>query len=195
LLSIGGASLLERQLALVSDVEDVRIVVGFEKERVIAAARQIRGDIIFCINSAYRTTATADSYDLGARGLKDWCLFMDADILFDPLSFARFLGSCLAGERRIAVTSTKTENAVFVDRTEDGWVTGFSRSSRSDYEWANVAWLPSDHFSGYSGDVFRRIAYELPVASGVIQSFEVDTQSDLELAQQAILGELARNAT
>jgi choline kinase len=187
LLDVGGKTLLERQLALVADVPDVRIVVGFEKAKIIEVAKEIRRDLIICINAAYRTTTTADSYDMGARGLDGSCLFLDADIIFEPDSFARFLGLCAEGERRIGITDAKTDDAVFAQTDEQGHVVGFSRTERSPFEWANAAWLPCDYFEGHSGDVFARIARDLPVASGLVDSYEVDTEADLARARAFVL--------
>lgn len=186
LLDVGGQTLLARQLALVADVEDVRIVVGFEKERIIDAAKDIRRDLIFCINAAYRTTTTADSYDMGASGIDGWCLFLDADILFEPTSFARFVAGCIPGERKLAITEAKTDDAVFVHMNDKDEIASFSRTEPSAFEWANVAWLPSAYFSGHVGTAYSRIALELPVRMGRVDSYEVDTEADLHRAQRFV---------
>lgn len=186
LLDVGGETLLARQLSLVAGVEDVRIVVGFEKERIIEAAKEVRRDIIFRINAAYRTTTTADSYDMGASGIDGWCLFMDADILFEREAFDRFCAECKPGQRRIGITDAKTEDAVFAHLNEREEIMHFSRTEKSAYEWANVAWLPANYFTGHSDSAYSRIAQELPVTTGRVDSYEIDTEADLRRAQRFV---------
>lgn len=186
LLEVGGKTLLARQLSLVADVEDVRLVVGFEKEKIIEAAKEVRRNAIFRINAAYRTTTTADSYDMGASGIDDWCLFMDADILFERDAFDRFCAECKPGQRRIGITDAKTEDAVFVHMNERDEIVRFSRTEKSDDEWANIAWLPSNYFTGHSDSAYSRIAQELPVTTGRVESYEIDTEGDLRRARRFV---------
>ncbi len=186
LLEVGGKTLLARQLSLVAGVEDVRLVVGFEKEKIIEAAKEVRRNAIFRINAAYRTTTTADSYDMGASGIDDWCLFMDADILFERDAFDRFCAECKPGQRRIGITDAKTEDAVFVHMNERDEIVRFSRTEKSDDEWANIAWLPSNYFTGHSDSAYSRIAQELPVTTGRVESYEIDTEGDLRRARRFV---------
>lgn len=186
LLEVGSKTLLARQLSLVAGVEDVRLVVGFEKEKIIEAAKEVRRNAIFRINAAYRTTTTADSYDMGASGIDDWCLFMDADILFERDAFDRFCAECKPGQRRIGITDAKTEDAVFVHMNERDEIVRFSRTEKSDCEWANIAWLPSNYFTGHSDSAYSRIAQELPVTTGRVESYEIDTEGDLRRARRFV---------
>lgn len=179
LLEIGGISLLARQLALLESVPDVRIVVGFEEEVVMSAALAIRRDIVFVRNPAYRSTATLASYALGANGIGANCLFMDADIFFDPLSFEAFLDACRPGEHLIAMTQAKTSDAVFVDVQQDR-IQGFSRDVRTDFEWANLCWCPPGYFSPGPGAVYSCLEQDLPLPCKEIVSYEVDTPRDYE---------------
>lgn len=191
LIELEGRTLLERQLELLGKVPDVRIVVGFQSELVISAATKLRRDLIFVVNPAYRTTTTADSYDIGANGLDGWSVFLDADILFEPRTFASFLDSCRREQRRIGITVAKTEDAVYVHRDEHGRVTRFSRTDPAGFEWANAAWVPSDYFSGYSGDVFAKIARDLPVDATVLESYEVDTEADLRRVHETLTSRMS----
>lgn len=181
LLEIRGRTILERQLRLLEAVPEVRVVVGFEEQQVIAAARAVRPDIVFVRNAAYRSTSTLRSYAMGAQGLAENCLFMDADILFEPASFASFVAACKPGESMIAVTAAKTNDAVYA-HLEGGKVTRFSRTAASDFEWANLCWLPPGYCEKGEGAVFERLAGDVPLKSRVIESFEIDTPDDHEKA-------------
>jgi choline kinase len=177
LLEIDEQSLLERQLHLLDSVPDVRIVVGFDAEAVIAAARPIRPDVIFVRNPAFRSTSTLVSYAIGAAGLTDNCLFMDADILFEPRSFRDFLRACENTDLLIGITHAKTSDAVYT-QMDGNKVAGFSRLNPTPWEWANLCWLPPKYCESGSGAVFERLSDSLPLASHVIQSFEIDTPED-----------------
>ncbi|ALM85278.1 hypothetical protein ASB57_21950 [Bordetella sp. N] len=171
-------TLLERQLNLLRDVPDVRIVVGFEADDVMRAARKIRPDAIFVRNAAFRSTTTLVSYAMGAAGLAEPCLFMDADIVFSEESFQDFLNACGESGLLIAITPAKTLDAVYVHLDTQHRITKFSRTERSEWEWANMCWLPPRFCETGAGAVFERLSSELPLAAKSIISFEIDTPED-----------------
>jgi choline kinase len=182
LIEIEGVSILEHQLSLLKDVEDVRVVVGFEEIDVMEKVHRLSPDAIVVRNPGYRTTTTLHSYAMGAAGLKEYCLFLDGDILFSPKSFSSFLDSCFEGNPIIGITQAKTLDAVFVKLDKEKRVTGFSRTDATDYEWANIAWLHPDVCYLPNGAVFERLDQYLPVYSREIVSFEIDTSEDLQMA-------------
>ncbi|MHB8872549.1 MAG: NTP transferase domain-containing protein [Myxococcaceae bacterium] len=181
LLEIGERSLLHHQLDLLKDVPDVRVVVGFAEQAVIDAVRPIRPDVIFVRNAAFRSTSTLASYALGAAHLLDPCLFMDADILFEPATFAAFLGACVEESPLIGVTAAKTTDAVYAHLAA-GQVERFSRTERGPFEWANLCWLPARYCETGRSAVFERLAQDLPMPCLTVTSHEVDTPEDYALA-------------
>lgn len=193
LVEFRGQTLLQRQLALLEDVPDVRIVVGFEEQAVIEEARRHRADILVVRNPAYASTTTLGSYALGARHLRKPCLFMDADILFEPDSFKNFVESC-AEPLIIGYTEAKTVDAVFVT-LEDERVTSFSRQQRTPFEWANIACLPAGHCERGSGSVYEHLSPNLPLRSQYVDSFEIDRPEDLTLAEERYIGHLSLAAS
>jgi choline kinase len=186
LIDLAGETLLARQLRLLKDVPDVRIVVGFEENDVMAAARSIRPDVIFVRNAAFRTTSTLQSYALGAAGLTQSCLFMDADIVFEPRSFRRFLTVCTGSDPIIAITAAKTTDAVFVE-VDDGWVQSFARTTARPFEWANLCWLPPRYCETGHNAVFERLSVDLPLRCHEVESLEIDTPSDYAMALERTL--------
>jgi choline kinase len=182
MVEVQGRPILAYLLDLLDDIEDVRFVIGFGEEQVMETVRKIRSDVIFVRNPNFHSTKTIDSYALGARGIKDSVLYMDADIIFEPASFSRFLSECSSGEYLIGVTDAKTEDAVFVEVDDRKTVRSFSREKQSPLEWANIVYTPPAYFEGKSGDVFQQLAKDLPLKSCYINSFEVDRLSDLEKA-------------
>lgn len=186
LVEFRGRTLLERQLELLRDVPDVRIVVGFREHEVVAHARDVRPDVLVVRNPAYATTTTLNSYALGARFLTEPTLFMDADILFEPASFAGFVDACTRAPL-VGYTRARTADAVFAD-VRDGLVRGFSRTVPGAFEWANLAYLPPAYCECGEGSVYGRLSQDLPLAARFVDSFEVDRPADLELAERDYVG-------
>lgn len=184
LVEIDGVSILSHLLSLLTDVEDVRVVIGFEERAVISEIKRIRPDVIAVRNPDFRSTTTLHSYAAGARYLKGDCLFMDGDILFEPDSFRRFVATCKPDSPRLAITKTKTKDAVFLD-LEGEMVTRLRRGEPSEYEWANVAWLPVRFFQQLENTpVFEHLGQYMPIEAGILTSYEIDTETDLLQAQQ-----------
>jgi len=191
LLEIDGRPLISYLLTLLEEVEDVRVVVGFQEDEVMNAVLKYRKDVIFVRNSEYLTTSTLASYWLGAQGVREHCLYMDADILFEPASFQRFLTFCSQhlDENVIAVTKAKTKDAVFVELTE-GKVTHFTREQAMENEWANLCYIHPELLVKQGDSVYQQLSLFLPLTAQSIVSYEIDTKSDME---QALLSHIARD--
>lgn len=198
LVEVAGRKILEWQLELLREVPDVRLVVGYLEHEVIDAAFKLRRDLTIVRNPAYRTTTTQQSYWLGARFLEEPCLYLDGDIIFEPESFAAFVAAAATRAPLIGVTQAKTEQAVFAatDAAEDGAlrVTGFSRTERSLWEWANVACLPPGMLQENGRDVFSRLALHTPLPAQAVECCEVDTEGDLAQAEAFVARMRAESA-
>jgi len=183
LVEIDGVSVLAHLMHLLADVPDVRVVVGFMEHAVIAELARIRPDAIVVRNPAFRSTTTLHSYAAGARGLTGDCLFMDADLLVVPETFHAFLATCQPAQPRLALTPARTVDAVYVEM-EHNAVTGFRREGATSFEWSNISWLPVSLFAdiGHTA-VYEHLRQFLPMASGELESFEIDTAEDLERAR------------
>lgn len=186
LVELDGTTLIERQLALFAHIPDIRIVVGYMEQAVMDAVNRLSRNVVFVRNPDFRTTTTQDSYALGASGLSGQCVYLDADIVFDPRTLRAFLDEALDVGVTIGITAAKTDDAVFVDADgEQGHlmrVSGFSRERASGYEWANIVVAPADTFHQGRGAVFESLAECLPIAAKIITSYEIDTEQDLERA-------------
>lgn len=183
LVEVAGAGLIEHQLRLLKEIADVRVVVGFGEESVIESVLAVRRDVLFVRNAAYRSTTTVKSYADGARFLDDPCLYMDADIYFEPRSFEAFLGACEHSCPLVGITAAKTCDAVYSHLDARRHVAQFSRELPAPFEWANLVFAPPRYFEGADGAVFERLAADLPLASFEVVSYEVDREQDLSRAR------------
>lgn len=183
LVEICGKPIISYLLQILEGIEDIRIVVGFCENQIMDVVYKIRSDIIFVRNPNFHATKTMDSYAMGAHGIQDAVLYIDADIIFDPQSFAGFLEQCRQGEHLIGITDAKTQDSVFVQLDSENNVLSFSRDHISSFEWANILYAPKDYFKRRSGDVYIQLAKDLPLKAYCINSCEVDTLSDLAQAK------------
>lgn len=191
LVAFNGITILEHLLHLVKNVENVRIVVGFMECQVIAEAKRLRSDIIIVRNPDYRNTTTLHSYALGIAYVQNSdCLFMDADLLVTPDTFQHFLSTCNPQEPRLAITMSKTKEAVFIDLNADNKVTDFHRNKKTKFEWANISWLPTNIFTKHkiqnNMNVYNYLSNLLPIATTQLNAYEIDTEEDVLNAQKQI---------
>jgi GTP:adenosylcobinamide-phosphate guanylyltransferase len=191
LVDFRGRTLLDRQLELLTGVRDVRLVVGFREREVMAHALALRPDLTIVRNPAYASTTTLRSYALGARYLRRPALFLDADIVFEPASFAAFLqeaaqvaasSSSPLSRPLIGYTDAKTQDAVYVS-VVDETIRAFDRQRPTAYEWANLALLPPAYCEKGSGAVYERLSGDLPLPGAYVDSYEIDRPADLEVAE------------
>ena len=142
LVQINGRSLISWQLELFKDVEDIRIVIGFQANDIIEEVRKHRQDVIFIFNHRYFETKTGASFYLGARHANSEILEWDGDLLVHPDDVKMLLDT----EGEFICYSDKTsDDAVFVRTDEQGTVLEFSRES-GDYEWTGPACICKEKF-------------------------------------------------
>jgi NDP-sugar pyrophosphorylase family protein len=190
LVEVGGETLIAKQLDLLSGVPDVRVVIGYQEGAVIDRIRASRAEVTFVRNARFRETTTQDSYALGAEGLTGSCLFMDADIFFDAQSFHEFTRFAATQTLAIGVTAAKTDNAVFANTrvSVDGKLEVVSFTADPEpFEWANIVYAPASAFFQGRGAVFETLDALLPAPAKEIVSYEIDTEADLERAQEFAL--------
>lgn len=87
LVDISGKPLIIRQLEQLTEYDDIRIVVGFDAERVIQTVKEYRQDIMFVFNYDYEHTGTADSLRCALLGANDVIIALDGDIVLNAHDF------------------------------------------------------------------------------------------------------------
>lgn len=184
LIDINGKTLIHWQLELFKDVDDIRIVVGFEANRVIDEVRKYRPDAIFVYNHDYFNTKTGTSYYLGAKDGNEYALEYDGDLLVHPDDVKMLLE--IEGEW-VAYADKRSEDAVYLSLNEKGEVTGFSRE-QGDYEWTGPCCLHRDRIQYTSGNVFNVLEPYIPLPGVKIRACDIDTYGDYQRAIEFIKG-------
>ena len=176
LLDINGKSLIQLQLELFKDVEDLRVVVGFEANSVVREVSKYRPDAVFVFNHESFNTKTGTSYYLGAKDAGEYVLEYDGDLLVHPDDMKMLLE--MDGEW-IAYADKLSDDAVFLSLNENGEVTGFSRKY-GDYEWTGPCCLKKSHIRYTSGNVYDVLEPHLPIKGVKIRACDIDTYCDYQ---------------
>jgi choline kinase len=186
LVEVHGRSLLERLLVdVLADERDVRVIVGFRADEVIAKARSVRNDLLFVRNPSFRDTSVRHSFWLAARHVTGPCIIIDGDMLVEPDSWRAFRAEAQRHETLVGVAAASTTDAVFADVDVLGQqVRRFTRRDRLGHEWCGVAKLSPRLFERQTEYVFECIEPILPAPVFELDTAEVDTQQDLRLAVQ-----------
>ena len=177
LVDIDGTPLILRQLELLKEFDDIRIVVGFQAERLIHTVKEYRKDIMFVFNYEYETTGVADSLRKGMIAAREYILSLDGDILVNPNDFSLFL----SGDAEIlGVSEIKTAEPVRAT-VVDNAVTYLSKTE-GNMQWPGIVRIKADKLRSSSSHVYDVLNQILPLPAFTVRTREIDTQEDYEQA-------------
>ena len=174
LVQINGGSLISWQLKLFKEVEDLRIVIGFQGSEIIDEVMKYRQDVIFCYNHRYFETKTGASFYLGARHANNEIIEWDGDLLVHPEDVRMLLET--QGEF-ICYGDKTSEETVFVRTNDKGEVLSFSRES-GDYEWTGPACMAKRNLTYNSNNVFNMFEPLCPMRGIKVRAYDIDTYND-----------------
>lgn len=177
LVQVEGIPLIIRQLEQLKEYDDIRVVVGYQAERVIDIVKNYREDVVFCFNHDFKTTGTAASFSKGLLGAREYVVAFDGDLLVNPVDLQCFLqqdSECIGG------CEPTTDNPVLMV-VKDGNIVEFSREN-GDLEWTGLAMLKRDRLQPQDYHVYQMIEPLLPIKVMKIRTKEIDTQHDYENA-------------
>lgn len=175
LVKINDETLIARTFKLLNDVQDVRIVIGYQAEKVAKEAIKHRKDLTFVFNHDYLNTGTGSSVIKAAKYAKDYILTIDGDVIIHPDD----MKNLLANENEfVGVTEISTENPVAV-KISQNLATGFStQQNNNSYEWTGTTQLKTTHLANTSGHTLSLVEPNLPLPIQKIRMMEIDTEQD-----------------
>lgn len=183
LVEIEGKTLIERQLEILKDYDDIRVVVGYQAEKVIEVVNSVRKDVMFVFNHDYRSTGTGASFSLGAKHAREYVVALDGDLLVHPEDLIKAIeydGCCIGGSTP-STDNPWTMPTKVIRGVEN--VVGFSKEE-GEYEWTGLAKVLTDSLQPGTGHVFQMIEPLLPIPMIFIRTKEIDTVDDYERALQ-----------
>lgn len=181
LVEVDGKPLIVRHLEMLKDEADIRIVVGYQAEKVIEVVRKYRNDVAFVFNHDFRTTGTGDSVLLAARYAGEYVLSLDGDLLVHPEDMKIVLeqdGEFVSGGEIATDDPWMLQTKGSMGNEQ---VTAFSKTE-GRYEWNGITQLKSERLKQGSGHVFQLIEPYLPLPFLEVRTREIDTENDYERA-------------
>lgn len=177
LIDINGEPLILRQLKLLDDFDDIRVVVGFDAEHVINVVKEFRKDIMFVCNYEYEHNGPADSLKKALLGSREYIITLDGDTVINPKDFKRFVefpNEC------IAVTedaSCETIGAVI----RDGMVEMLDKKV-GNMHWSGIMKVHVSKLFGNFPYVYELLEPSLPILAFPLELKEINTPKDYENA-------------
>lgn len=180
LIKINEKSLIAWQLELFKDVEDVRIVIGYQANDIVEEVLKYRNDVIFVYNHRYFETKTGASFYLGSQHANEYVLEWDGDLLVHPDDVEKILN--MEGEF-IGYADKTSDEPIFVQTDEKGDVIAFSREN-GDFEWTGPACIKKEKLNYSSGNVFNQLEPYLPMKGLKVRAYDIDTYDDYVRVQE-----------
>lgn len=181
LIEVDRKPLIIRHLEMLHEEKDIRIVVGFQSEKVIETVRKYREDVIFVFNHEYRHTGTGASVSMAAKFANEYIISLDGDLLVHPEDMKTILQY---ENEFICGTEPGTDDPWMVKAKKYGnneVVESFSHES-GDYEWTGIVQVKSDRINFGNGHVYQLLEPLLPMPLIKVRTKEIDTINDYEKA-------------
>lgn len=175
LIKIKEKSIIAWQLEALKNINDLRIVIGFQANDVIQEVLRYRRNVTFVYNHSYFDTKTGMSLYLGGKdAVNPLVIGWDGDLLVHPDDVNKLLE--YDGEY-LAYSEKSSADAVFLNLNQMGQVTSFSREA-GDFEWTGPCCLRRDKLRENNGHVFDIFVSELPIQGLQIRAKDLDTYED-----------------
>lgn len=183
LLEVEGRPLIAWQLAMLEQVEDVRVVLGYRAAEVADVVFSLRRDVTVVLNHEFASTGTAASFLRGAAGAEGQAVSLDCDLLVHPADLQMFVE---AREPLLGVVQQQSIDPVLVElenRQGRSMALQFARGERPQWwEWSGLVALCADApaLKQARGHVFEMVAPLLPLPAVEIRAREVDYEEEVE---------------
>ena len=181
LVEVEGKPLIMHHLEKLKDESDIRVVVGYQAEKVINVVRKYRKDVVFVFNHNYRETGTGASVALASQYANEYILSLDGDLIIHPDDMKKIL-EC--DHEFVSGGIPDTDEAWMLQTYKDDgkeFVSAFSKNI-GNYEWNGITQMKSAKIKNGQGHVFQLIEPYLPIPFLELRTREIDTVNDYERA-------------
>lgn len=178
LLLLNGKPLIIHLLEQLDKYDDVRIVVGFQAERIIDRVNEYRSDIMYVFNYDYENTGPAASASKALLGAREYSVILDGDLIVHPEDFNDFLSF---PEECVGYSKSSSSEPVYVDLT-DGGINSFS-NNKNEYEWTGILKVKTSKLTDCNEYVYEMLNPLLPMKGVFVRAKDIDTAEDYENAE------------
>lgn len=177
LINIEGKPLIIRILDLLKDYSDIRIVVGYQAEKVIDIVTQYRKDIMFVFNYDFATSGIVQSFKKAIPYAREYIVEIDGDLLINAEDFQEFMDY---PDECLGINLINSNNPIIAD-INNGEVTDFLPKA-GDYEWTGLLKVKKRHLFQQGEYLYEVIKPILPMKSLIVRARDIDTAEDYENA-------------
>lgn len=175
LVSINDKPLIIYLLELLDNFSDVRIVVGFQAEKIINIVKEYRKDITFVFNYDYETTGPASSLSKALTGANKKIISIGGDILINQEDFEKIksMDECIAYSDVTSSSPTlvKVENEKVINIGGDG-----------QFEWQGILKIDKNKLINGNDYIYEMVQPNFPIEGLYVRSREIDSQEDYDNA-------------
>ena len=176
LVSIDNKPLILHQLEMLKNFSDIRIVVGYQADKVIEVVNSFRKDITYVFNYDFENTGPAESLSRSLIGAKEYILSIGGDIIMSQKDF----DALIKENEFIAYTDISSKEPCIIN-VKGGNILSFN-NSYGNYEWQGILKVKKDKLIKKRKYIYEMIESYLPMRGVYVKSREIDTQDDYEMA-------------
>lgn len=175
LVSINEKPLIIYLLELLDNFSDVRIVVGFQAEKIINIVKEYRKDITFVFNYDYETTGPAASLSKALIGANKKIISIGGDILINREDFEKInnMDECIA-------YSDITSSSPTLIEIKDGKAINIGGGGQ--FEWQGILKIDKNKLIKGNDYIFEMVKPNFPIEGLYVRSREIDSQEDYDNA-------------
>lgn len=181
LVDICGKPLILRQLEMLEEESDIRIVVGYQADKVIDVVNRYRKDITYVFNHGYMVNGSGASVSRAMKYANEFIFTLDGDLLVHPddmelmlKSDYEFIGGTMPGSDDPWLLDTFSKEGA-------EYVNAFSRTN-GECEWTGISQVRTKKLTSGEGHVFQLLEPILPIQLLKVRTKEIDTINDYENA-------------
>lgn len=177
LVNINGKPLIIRILELLKGYSDIRIVVGYQAEKVINVVTQYRKDIMFVFNYDFETNGIVQSFNKAISYAREYVVEIDGDLLINPEDFQKFMDY---PDECLGINKINSHNPILINVYKEKVVQ--IANNYGEYEWTGLLKMKAKnllHNGNYLYEVLRPV---LPIQSINVRARDIDTADDYENA-------------
>lgn len=180
LVEVCGKPLIVRQLELLEEEKDIRIVVGYQADKVIDIVNRYRKDITYVFNHEYMTNGSGASVSRAMQYANEFIFTLDGDLLVHPDDMKMMLRN---EKEFIGGTEPGSDEPWLLDTFEEDseYVQAFSKTI-GEYEWTGLSQVRTGRLTPGEGHVFQLLEPILPISLLKVRTKEIDTMNDYDNA-------------
>ena len=175
LLDIYGKPLILRLLYNFSEYDDVRIVVGYQAEKVIKMVNKYRKDILYAFNNEYEKNGPAASMWKALLNARENIIVLDGDLVVEENSMKKILDY---DNECIGYSLINSDEPIFLN-IKNNKVVGFS-NNRTKYVWPGIVKIKKDKIKYGENFIYETFLNSLPIKCIEVKAMEIDTQDDYD---------------